>query len=221
MSEGWLKLYRKILDWEWYLDANTTRLFLHLLLKANTEDCIWQGKNIKRGQLFTSLKSLSDQLRISPKSLRKSLDRLTKGLEIDKRGTNDGTMITVFKYEYYQDNSKTKGKQKGKQRASGGATVKEGILNNIPKEDKNWKNDFDTYLIETGKIFKELSNDNEFLKRLAITHPGIDLKKSMLKSFDSFWGTEKGWKNKKKADPEKIDWKATITATLHFNEVKE
>ena len=32
---GWISLYRKFTEWEWYTDANTMRVFLHLLLKAN------------------------------------------------------------------------------------------------------------------------------------------------------------------------------------------
>lgn len=36
--EGWISLYRKILNWEWYSDANTFRLFIHLLLQANHEE---------------------------------------------------------------------------------------------------------------------------------------------------------------------------------------
>ena len=32
---GFIKLFRQILDWEWYDDLPTCRLFIHLLLKAN------------------------------------------------------------------------------------------------------------------------------------------------------------------------------------------
>ena len=35
MKQGWIKLHRGFTDWEWYQDANATRLFLHLLLTAN------------------------------------------------------------------------------------------------------------------------------------------------------------------------------------------
>ena len=31
---GWIKLHRKITEWEWYSDANTFRVFMHLLLTA-------------------------------------------------------------------------------------------------------------------------------------------------------------------------------------------
>ena len=35
---GWIKIHRQILEWEWYSDTNTFRVFLHLLLKANHKE---------------------------------------------------------------------------------------------------------------------------------------------------------------------------------------
>ena len=31
---GWIKIHRKITEWEWYDDVNTFRLFMHLILKS-------------------------------------------------------------------------------------------------------------------------------------------------------------------------------------------
>lgn len=56
---------QKLINWEWYQDGNTCRLFIHLLLLANYEDKYWQGQLIKRGQLVTSLEHLSDDLGLS------------------------------------------------------------------------------------------------------------------------------------------------------------
>ena len=36
--EGWVKLHRKFLEWEWYDKSETVHLFLHCLLKANHKD---------------------------------------------------------------------------------------------------------------------------------------------------------------------------------------
>ena len=36
MNDGFIKLHRKIVDWEWYDDINRNfRFIYHLLLKAN------------------------------------------------------------------------------------------------------------------------------------------------------------------------------------------
>ena len=59
-KEGsWIKIYRSLLDWEWYDDINTCRLFIHLLLTANYEDKKWHGMVIKRGQRFCSSVTLA------------------------------------------------------------------------------------------------------------------------------------------------------------------
>lgn len=34
-NQGWVKAYRQLLDWEWYTDVPTFKLFLHLLLIVN------------------------------------------------------------------------------------------------------------------------------------------------------------------------------------------
>lgn len=49
---GWIKLHRKLLDWEWYSDTNCRLLFIHCLLKANFEDTKWRGVDIKKAHLF-------------------------------------------------------------------------------------------------------------------------------------------------------------------------
>ena len=49
MNDGWVKLHRQLLDWEWYTDINTKVVFLHCLIKANWEDKRWRGVVIKRG----------------------------------------------------------------------------------------------------------------------------------------------------------------------------
>ena len=74
--EGYIKLYRQVMKWEWYDDSNTFRLFIHLLLKANYEDAQWRGLTIKRGQLFTSIGHLSHELKISDKAIRIALDKM-------------------------------------------------------------------------------------------------------------------------------------------------
>ena len=56
-SNGFVKLDRGILDWEWYEDTYTARLFFHCLLKANWKPGVWKGQPYKRGQFITSLPS--------------------------------------------------------------------------------------------------------------------------------------------------------------------
>lgn len=57
--EGWIKLYRKFLNWEWYKDNNVKIIFLHLLLTANHKDKKWKGKTIKKRTEINFIKSFS------------------------------------------------------------------------------------------------------------------------------------------------------------------
>lgn len=54
---GWVKLHRKLLEWEWYQDAHMVHLLVHLLLTASHEDRRYKGLTIKRGQVVTSKKN--------------------------------------------------------------------------------------------------------------------------------------------------------------------
>ena len=102
MDEGWIKMFRRFLDWEWYGDTNMVRLFLHLLLKANFEDRRWRGMTIKKGQIVTSSLTLSDETHMSRQCVRTCLARLEQTGEILQKSTNKFTLITICKYVDYQ-----------------------------------------------------------------------------------------------------------------------
>lgn len=105
-NNTWIKLFRRIREWEWYLDNNTKSLFLEILLTANIEDKNWRGIEVKRGQLITSLDHLAENSALSVRQVRTSLSKLIKSKEIDKQTTNKYTIITVNNYNTYQDNDK-------------------------------------------------------------------------------------------------------------------
>jgi hypothetical protein len=102
MAGRFIKLYDKILQWEWYSDINTFRLFIHLLLKANYKDMKFEGKTIQRGQLITSLPSLSAQTGLSVRQVRVSLDKLKLTGEVTSTTYPKYRIITIVKYDSYQ-----------------------------------------------------------------------------------------------------------------------
>lgn len=101
---GWIKIHRKMIDWEWYTDINTKTLFFHLLLTANHAPAKWRGHTIERGQLITSLKHLSEETTLSVQQVRTSLNKLKSTSEITIKSTNKNTLITIEKYNVYQVN---------------------------------------------------------------------------------------------------------------------
>ena len=120
-DSGWISLYRKFTEWEWYTDANTMRVFLHLLLKANHKAGHWKGQTIQRGQLITGRKSIADELKISERNVRTALDKLKLTNEITIKPTNKFSLVTIVKYDTYQDTQK-ESDQQGDQRNDQQAT---------------------------------------------------------------------------------------------------
>jgi DNA replication protein DnaD len=104
MSEKstFIKLNRKILKWRWYQDANTFRVFVHLLLLANVTDRDFEQVTVRRGQLVTSRKHLSRDLKISEQSVRTALEHLKSTSEITISTTSKFSIITINNYDLYQ-----------------------------------------------------------------------------------------------------------------------
>lgn len=99
---GWLKLYRKLLNWEWYHDNNVKVLFLHLLLTAKYEQTQWKGITVRRGQLLTTMKALSYELGLSVKQLRTAIRKLSSSGDVSIETHSRYSIITVTNFESYQ-----------------------------------------------------------------------------------------------------------------------
>lgn len=114
--DGFIKLYKKIENWQWYKDSTTLHLFIDLLLDANYEDSKVGFEIIKRGQCLTSLKRMHERTGLTIKQIRTALDKLEKSGEIGKQTTNRNSIITINKYNDYQE----KGKQTASKRQTKG-----------------------------------------------------------------------------------------------------
>lgn len=100
---NYIKINRKILEWEWYRNEHTKNVFLHCLLKANWKDGKFEGKEIPRGSFITSVKKLSIELGLTEDEVKTALKHLIKTGELTKQTTNKYTVISVSNYEFYQD----------------------------------------------------------------------------------------------------------------------
>lgn len=101
-NPGWIKLHRKILQWEWYDDMNATRVFLHLLLTVNFEDGRWHGIIIKRGQRIISVSKLAKECRLTRDQVRAALIHLQSTHEVHRLPRGNFSLFTVLKYNDYQ-----------------------------------------------------------------------------------------------------------------------
>ncbi len=124
-NKGWITIDRKILEWEYYHDLTTFKVFLHLILTANFKDTKYMGFIVKRGSLIIKQSELAEQLNLTIKQLRTAFTKLKKSGVIETNSTNKFTIVKIINYEYYQNTERqTKGTQganegqtKGEQRA--------------------------------------------------------------------------------------------------------
>jgi hypothetical protein len=152
---GWIKIHRKLIDWEWYDDANTFRLFIHCLLKCNHEPKHWRGVNVERGTFITSNNKLSKELKLSIKQIRLSINKLKRTNEIAIESTNQFTIIQVIKYDDYQD----EGTQQGKRGANKGQQLK-----NVKNDKEDKMSEFDRFWNYYGKKVDRKKCESKWLR---------------------------------------------------------
>ena len=102
VNNGWIKLHRSLLDWEWYDEPNTFRVFMHILLKANHSEKRYRGELVKSGTLLTGQQLLAEQLGLSRMQIRTALDNLKITNEITIKSSAKGYVIEVVRYLDYQ-----------------------------------------------------------------------------------------------------------------------
>lgn len=170
--DGFIAIHRKILEWEWYTDANTMRVFLHCLLKANYETRSWRGTTIERGQFVTSVKSLSQELDLTPKQIQGALDKLKRTNEVAIKTSNKNSTITICKYDDYQILESGEGKTKGK--TNGNTNGKQEVNQ---RENKGQQQNKETTII--NKQYIEKSDTNVSPKET----PQFDFKKILIETY--------------------------------------
>lgn len=141
----YIKLNRKIVNWEWYMNINVKTLFIHCLLKANWKDGRFEGKEIKRGSFVTSLEKLSKETGLSVRQVRTALDKLFLTGELTSTSFSKYRIVTVVNYNQYQLCDKQTDNQLTSKRQASDKQV------TTIEEVKN---------IRTKELNKELSNDN-------------------------------------------------------------
>ena len=98
----YVKISRKILEWEWYKDVNTKVVFFHILLKANWKNGRFQGMEIPRGSFATSYQSLAEETGLTVMNVRTAIKHLKLTQEITVSQHSKFSVITVKNYDAYQ-----------------------------------------------------------------------------------------------------------------------
>ncbi len=101
-QKGYLRLFRKFLDWEWYDNPYIKAIFIHCMLNANVKNKKWRNLIIKRGQFVTSYEKLAVTNGLTNQQTRTALKQLQLTNEIEYQSTNQYTIITVKNFDLYQ-----------------------------------------------------------------------------------------------------------------------
>jgi predicted transcriptional regulator len=189
VMSGWVKIHRQILEWEWYDDINTCRLFFHLLIKVNHKERNYKGKVVSVGETLTGLDKLSCETNLSVQQIRTSLNKLKSTNEITINSSPQGTVIKVVNYGKYQV-------------ATSEATDEQQTNNKRVTTNKNEKNENNIPSMEEFIVYglEQMPDVNtEFLTAKYNSWVSND------------WCTSKDGKNR----PIK-NWKSTLNNTLPY-----
>ena len=187
----YIKVSRSMLNWEWFSDINTSRLLIHMLLKANWKDGNFKGTTVPRGSFVSSIRKLADETSLTEREVRTAINHLKTTGEVTHKPTSKYSVFTVVNYDLYQSNDTQSVSQTTSERQS---------------------NDIQTTTIEEGKKERRKEDNNNAVR---FTPPDVDTVRDYCiernnsvdaRAFIDFYSS-KGWmigKNKMK------DWKAAV-----------
>lgn len=142
---NFIKLHRKMLDWEWYDNNNTKILFLHCLLRANWKPAKWHGIDLEPGQFITSLNTLSEETQLTVRQVRVALEHLILTGEVTSKCQGKIRIITVNNWDCYQGNDKVNDKVVTRKRQDDDKVVTTDKEYKEREEVKNIKNIYGEY----------------------------------------------------------------------------
>ena len=160
MGHGdYVKLNRSILDWEWWSDINTYRVFTYMLLKANWKDTSYKGTTVPRGSFVSSLSKISEATNLTENEVRTAIKHLKSTGEITGKTHSKFTVFTINNYCLYQDDNKevTKNAQAINMLLTTIEEKKEGKnIKNIYRARGNRFNDFSQVNYDIDELEKHL-----------------------------------------------------------------
>lgn len=139
LKGGFVIIHRKIIDWEWYKNANTRAVFLHLIFTCNHEERKFMGEIIKPGERVASYATLAKELGLSTQNVRTAINHLKSTNELTSRTNHQYTVFTVVNYTMYQAKQQTKQHTTNKRLTNDQQTTNNNgtIINNNKQRNNN------------------------------------------------------------------------------------
>lgn len=141
-NEGYIKLYRQILDNPVVCkDSDHIATWVFLLSRATYKNCpaIFNGKKIilNPGQLITGRKKISEKFSISESKVQRILHLFEKEHQIEQQTCNKNRLITIVEWHKYQSTEQQTEQQLNSKRTT---TEQQVNTNKKDKKDKKDKN---------------------------------------------------------------------------------
>lgn len=105
--EGWIKIYRKMLENPIICkDSDYLAVWIYLLLNATHQEipALFKGEKIKLqpGQLITGRKAIANKLKISESKVYRILKCYKIEHQIEQQTSSSKSLITILKWDEYQ-----------------------------------------------------------------------------------------------------------------------
>lgn len=215
-SEGYIKIYRKILDNPIVCkDADHFAVWMYLLLKATHKEmpALFKGEKIilKSGQLITGRKSISEQLKISESKIFRIINCFKIEQQIKQQTSNKNSLITILNWEEYQQSEQQNKQQVNNKRTTSEQQVNtNNNVNNVNnvisyiygQNDQDYKTKFEQFYSQYPRKVKK----QEVLKWFNKNKPSDELFKTIIESLEKFKVSKEWLKNDGQFVPYPSTW---------------
>ncbi|WP_428259668.1 hypothetical protein [Gallibacter sp. Marseille-QA0791] len=168
--DGYIKLHRKMTEWEWYSDSNTKTVFLHLLLEANFKPTKYRGVELEAGQLVVTQEALAMKLGLSRQNVRTAIEHLKSTKEITTRKEKGITVTTIENWAMYQGGEGIEKSESTKELTIDQPTTNQRLTKQQKKKEKNVKNN-NIYIMPALGEFGNVYLTEEELEKLKERFP--------------------------------------------------
>ena len=167
VENGYVKLWRSMLTWEWHDDAPTLSVYIHLILSASISTSMWHGIEIPRGSLVSSYTKIAKLTGLTIQQARTAINHLEMTGEVTRSSHPKFSVFTLNNYDKFQlSTSKTLNKRtQSDKRTNNQPTSNQQQYKNIKniKKEEIYKtpsgdfseNESDTYGYDYGDPFVE------------------------------------------------------------------
>ena len=149
-NNGFIKINRSLLDWEHITEPVVLQVFIYLLLKVNHKAKWHNGKMCERGATFVSIRTMCDDLAMSPHTAIKALRTLEDSGEVVRtQVTQKLSKTKLVNYSKYQDFNLVSVAKSATQSATQSAT----------KQERKERKEIDVVEINSAHAHEKIVND--------------------------------------------------------------